>query len=226
MFRRLHSIILSISIRFNSKYPILAILASIGLFNPISSAAQTDWVLSGTTLIDTQAQAMFINEEGIELLVDKGELIQGCQLIDVQTKSAKLRCGDELHILPLRNSVGDLTYKASQLNGEVMRQMITLPRDEIKDYVKQRQRMVSEIGFLPLVEDEKVIGFSVSKLQPNSAASELGLFNGDIITSINGVSASDTSQFLHTVSELISAPQVSIEVERFGQQHAYTYILE
>ncbi len=224
MSHRLLLITLSIFTQFSTRYSILAI--SIILFCSGSHAIQQDWELSGTFIIGKQAQAFFVNKDGTELSLTKGEIIQGCQLVDVLSEAVKLHCEEEVHTLLLRNSVGDIHKQAQFQSTQVSKQTIFLPKDELKDYANQRQRIASEIGFLPLLEDEKVIGFTISKVSPGTPVSKLGLYNGDVITSINGVAASNTSQFLEAINELPSASQVSIHVDRYGQNLAYTYIFE
>ena len=226
MFPHLHLIIPSIFTQFNSRTLLLVLFASIGPFYSSLDAAQQDWTLSGTILADEYSQAMFINENGVEVLLTLGDKIQGCQLMNVHRDSAKLRCDDQTHTLLLRHSIGDLSYDTSHTQQAAKQKIIALSKNELKDYIKQKQRVASEIGFLPLLEGDKVVGFTVSKVRPNTAVSALSLYNGDVITSINGVLASDTSQFLHAISELAMSPQVTIEVDRYGQRHAYTYILE
>ena len=223
MFLHSHLTILSTSILYRFR---LIICLCLGLFSALAHAAQENWILSGTVVADEYAQAMFVNENGDEVLLTLGDEIQDCQLMDVNRESAKLRCDDQNYSLLLRHSIGDLGYDTSHTPSAVKQKMVVLPKDELTDYLKQRQRVVSEIGFLPVLEGEKVVGFSVSKVRPNTVVSTLDLYNGDVIMSVNGVPASDTSQFMHTVSELAMSTQLTIEVNRNGQRHAYTYLFE
>lgn len=226
MFHPLPSITPLTSILSKRGLPAITLLVIISFLVSFTYASQQDWTLSGTFLGDSHAHAMFVDAQGNEQLLALGEKIQGCELIDVLRGSAKVSCAGTVHTLHLRNSVGDLILQAHHSQSIPQQQLVTLPRDEVMDYVKARQRLVSEIGFLPLVEDQQVIGFTVSKIRPNTKVAALGLFNGDVIKSINGVSASDPREFLQTFNELSLAPEVSIEVDRYGQMFAYTYILE
>jgi len=141
------------------------------------------------------------------------------------TLSAKLQCNDAEYILELRHSVGDILLQAEYEKSLAQKEVIVLSKNEVSEYVNERQKLVSEIGFLPLVEDERVVGFTLSKIRPDSKPSKLGLNNGDVIKSINGVSATDP-EFMQTVKELSDIPEVTVEIDRYGQSMAYTYILE
>ena len=200
-------------------------LAIFVLLTSFSYANQPDWILSGTFLGENNAHAMFVDENGDELLLELSDDIQGCELLKVLQDSAKLKCNDKEYILSLRSSVGDILLQAEYEESLENRVTITLSKSEVADYVKEKQRLVSEIGFLPLIEDEQVVGFTLSKIQPDTKAASLGLYNGDVIKAVNDVPASDPD-FLQTVQELPVVPEVTIQVDRNGQMMAYTYVLE
>ncbi len=196
------------------------------LFIPVVNADQPNWVLSGTFVDATNAHAMFVEENGDELLVQLGDDIQGCDLMDVLHDSAKLRCKGKDYDLQLRSSVGDLLLQAEYEESQMQKATVVLSKNEVTDYVSEKQRLVSEIGFLPLIEGEQVVGFTLSKIQPGTKAASLGLHNGDVIKSVNGVSASQSELFMQTVQELTDVPEVTVEIDRSGQWMAYTYIIE
>lgn len=225
MFRLILSIIQSISILYKSKKATLFLLASL-LFIPVSSfAKQPKWVLSGTFLNATNAHAMFVDNNGDELVLELGDHIQGCKLLGVLQDSAALYCGNKEYTLYLRNSVGDLILQAQYEESLQNSKTIVLSKSELSDYVSQKQKLVSEIGFLPVLEDEKVIGFKLSKIRPDTKAASLGLYNGDVIKVVNNVSASDP-EFLQRMQELSEVPEVTVQVDRNGKLLAYTYILD
>ena len=187
MFHLSYSIIRLISILFKHTWPTFSLLAIFVLLTSLSYANQPDWVLSGTFLGEDNAHAMFVDENGDELLLELGDDIQGCDLLRVLQDSAKLKCNEKEYILYLRSSVGDILLQAEYEKSLENRETITLSKTEVADYVKEKQRLVSEIGFLPLIEDEQVVGFTLSKIQPDTKAASLGLYNGDVIKVVNDV---------------------------------------
>lgn len=191
-----------------------------------TKANQSDWILSGTFINEDRAHAMFITQNGDEFLVEIGDELHGCQLIDVQHNAAKLACNDKKYSVPIRNSVGDIILQAEFDTLQSSKQTIVLPKAEITEYFKHKQKLVSEIGILPLVEGEQVVGFTLSKIKPDTKAASLGLYNGDVIKSVNGIDASDSEQFMQMLGELSTSSEITLEVNRFGKLVAYTYILE
>lgn len=202
-----------------------ALVAS-AFVSSFSHASQPDWVLSGTVLNSDNAHAMFVEVNGDEILVELGDVIQGCHLMDVFDDSAKLRCKGNDYTLQLRSSVGDILLQAEYESSLQQKETIVLSKEEVNTYIKEKQRLVSEIGFLPLIEGQQIVGFTLSKIRPETKAASLGLHNGDIIKSVNGVPASQSDQFMQTVQTLAEVPKVTIEVDRYGQLMAYTYIIE
>lgn len=229
MFLHSISIIRLISILFKPAWPTNFLLAIL-LFLTSSAFAkqytdQPNWVLSGTFLDADNAHAMFVDESGDALLLKLGDSIQGCDLVDVLNDSAKLSCNESEYDLDLRHSVGDLLLQVEYEKSLAEKEVVFLSKNEISDYINERQKLASEISFLPVIEDEQVVGFALSKIQPDTKAASLGLFNGDVIKSINGVSTADP-EFMQTINELSDIQEVTVEIDRYGQSIAYTYILE
>jgi general secretion pathway protein C len=225
MFHLIHSIIRLIFILYKSKRPAILTLAFSLFLSTNTFAKQPDWVLSGTFLDESNAHAMFVEDGGDELLLELGDNIQGCTLLGVLHDSAKLYCENKEYILYLRNSVGDLVLQAQYEEALTNSKTIVLSKSELTDYVKQKQKLVSEIGFLPVLEDEKVTGFELSKIRPDTKAASLGLYNGDVIKVVNNVPASDP-EFIQRIQELSEVPEVTIQIDRNGRLMAYTYILD
>ena len=227
----LHSISITrlISILFKHVWPayfLLAILVFLtSSLHARQYANQPDWVLSGTFLNAENAHAMFVDENGDELLLELGDAIQGCDLVEVLNDSAKLQCDRNEYILDLRHSVGDILLQVAHEKSLAEKEVVVLSKSKVSDYLNERQKLVSEISFLPVIEDKQVVGFALSKIQPDTKAASLGLYNGDIIKSVNGVSAADP-EFMQTVQDLSDIPEVTVEIDRYGQSKAYTYIVE
>jgi len=225
MFHLIPSIIQLISIQLSKTCSIF--LSSVILLSFANSfASQPEWILSGTFISTSHSHAMFVDTYGDELLLERGDEIQGCNLVDVLKDSAKIRCNDNDYLLLIRSSVGDVLLQAKHEKLQTQNQTVFISKTEISDYVKQKQRFVSEIGFLPLVEGEQVVGYTLSKIKPDTQAAELGLYNGDVVKSVNGVPATESDLFMQAVHDLADSSEITLEVDRYGKLMAYTYILE
>lgn len=65
-------------------------------------------------------------------------------------------------------------------------------------------------------------GFKVLTLKPGSPAAKLGLCNGDLVRSANGLSFENPSAALDTYSKLKAAPNIVLVVERAGVEGTIT----
>jgi general secretion pathway protein C len=225
MFHHSISIIRLISIQFKHVWPTFYLLAIFVFLTSSTHASQPNWILSGTFLNAENAHAMFVDENGDELLLEQGDAIQGCSLLDVLNDFAKLQCSGSQYSLDLRHSVGEILLQVEHEKSLAEKEVVVLSKNELSNYLSERQKLVSEISFLPVIEDEKVVGFTLSKIRPDTKAASLGLYNGDVIKSVNGVSAADP-EFMQTVQDLSDIPEVTVEIDRYGQSMAYTYIIE
>ena len=72
MCLHLTSLIQSIFTRFKSLRLATILMVSSGLLPALTFASQADWVLSGTFLSDTNVHAMFVDEQGGELVLAWG----------------------------------------------------------------------------------------------------------------------------------------------------------
>ena len=88
---------------------------------------------------------------------------------------------------------------------------------------------VSLIGIIrsaPYREDGKLVGYRVQTGRDKDALNNLGLFPGDIVTSVNGVDMSNSTQLMKLLKQLSKAEEVSAEVLRDGSPTIVTIRLD
>ncbi len=234
MCQTLHSTILLISSQYKlvklfcySTMRIIFYSAAILLFSGLTAmAVEEEWVLSGTFVSDHHSHAMFVGADEQEILIPLGNEFQGCEVVHITNSSVKIQCLDQIHDIDLRMSVGDVTLQTQDFNSQFQKKMITLAKQDVTEYMAQRQKVVSEIAFLPVMHEQKLKGYEISKIRPNTFASLLGLYNGDIVTSINGVSATDVVEFFQVLDNVAHASEVSIQVDRYGRSHDLVYYIQ
>lgn len=78
----------------------------------------------------------------------------------------------------------------------------------------------------PVMKDGHVHGYKVIPKQQQQLFSQAGLISGDVVLSVNGVSASDAANMGKLLNELASANRLDLSVERGGQQHTVTLVLD
>src|SRR5688572_13185529 len=76
----------------------------------------------------------------------------------------------------------------------------------------------SAVRIVPAMRDSRPIGFKVSSLGPNTIWHHLGLVDGDIIKTINGLDITAPDKGLTIYSTIINSPRVEVRFERAGKE--------
>ena len=77
-----------------------------------------------------------------------------------------------------------------------------------------------------IVPARKENGFKIFSIKKNSLYRKIGIVNGDIIKSINGIELSSPDKALEAYSRLQSASKISLDVKRRGQNETLEYTIE
>ena len=100
-------------------------------------------------------------------------------------------------------------------------------------YVIQRADLMKLTGNLNslarqarIIPARKESGFKIFSIKRNSLYSKIGVVNGDIIKSINGIELSSPDKALEAYSRLQSASKISIDIKRRGQSETLEYTIE
>lgn len=76
---------------------------------------------------------------------------------------------------------------------------------------------LEEARAVPFLVGGQVKGFSLSQIVPNSVYEKLGLKNGDVVSSINGIDLNDAARAIQTLNSLRNETKIDIEILRDGQ---------
>ncbi len=77
-----------------------------------------------------------------------------------------------------------------------------------------------------IVPDRKGEGFRIFSIRPGSLYSKIGIKNGDVIKSINGISLSSPDKALQAYSRLQNARKLSLDIVRHGRTETLEYSIE
>jgi type II secretion system protein C len=103
---------------------------------------------------------------------------------------------------------------------------VSLPRDDFQFALEDRQRLVSQVSLEPAVADRRLYGYRITWLREGGDFHRLGLRDGDVIVSLNGVQAGDPGTFMQAVNGLRGTTSFALGVERDGAQIEYSYLLD
>lgn len=102
-------------------------------------------------------------------------------------------------------------------------------------YELQRQTLESVLGnmallsrsarIVPEIRDGKAFGFRLYSVRPDGPFAKIGMSNGDVISSINGLEISSPEKALEVYAKLKSASHLAVGLERNGQKISKDYTI-
>jgi len=169
-------------------------------------------------LVEVDPDKVFIDHNGkrVALLLPKNEMpgpVEGIQPIapPVVDDSADADSDAEPYD-PNVEDLGDNHYK--------------IPRDTMDHSVNNLSQLLTQIRAIPNIQNGKTNGFALSEIEPGSVFDEMGLQEGDVLSSINGQPMTDPAMAMQMLSALRNATQVSIQVLREGHPTTLSYQIQ
>lgn len=89
-------------------------------------------------------------------------------------------------------------------------------RSEVVQSMNNPAQFYSQVHAQPHLNNGKMDGFSVSEIAPSSVFQQLGLQNGDTITSINGQSVTSAMQAMGVMNAVQTRPSIDVTLNRNG----------
>ncbi len=100
---------------------------------------------------------------------------------------------------------------------------ITVGHSEIKESLKDINKLLSQVRIRPHFRDGKPDGLAVSRIKQGSIFARLELKDGDIVNKINGKPINSPDDVLGLYEQLKSGSRVSIQINRKGQTKNIDY---
>ena len=182
-------------------------------------------LLGTVTGSDEHARAV-IEETGRKTqgLYRVGDSVQNAVIRKILWGRVVLRVGDKDEVLsmkvpkPGKGGRPKSSVKPVQSGGTV-----TLARSDIRDSLKNINKLLTQARIRPHLKDGKPDGFALSYIKANSFFSKLGLRRGDIVKSINGKQINTPEDAFSFYQALESGEPLSMEINRGGKPETINY---
>jgi type II secretion system protein C len=89
-------------------------------------------------------------------------------------------------------------------------------RNEVQQTMENPAQFFSQMRAMPHFVNGKTDGFSISQVQPGSVFDQLGLQNGDLLTSIDGQPVTNPMQAMGLIQAVKTASAIDLVVNRGG----------
>lgn len=143
-----------------------------------------------------------------------GDEIQGAKLENIERNAIYLRNGSQLEVVELESELfknEDLFPKREKVEEYRGKQ---IGREEWVEAIDKKNDILSGLEVIPFYQGRDSVGYRINIVDPRPIYKKFGVFSGDIIKSINGVSVMGSQEFLSTLSKLKQADKIEIEVMR------------
>lgn len=117
--------------------------------------------------------------------------------------------------------------QVEEISGkEAEEETISIGQDVLQNSMNDINELMTQVRVRPYFRRGKSEGLIVSQIQSDSIFAQLGLSNGDIISSVNGKQMSSPEDAFGFYNGLKSGEAVSIEITRRGQKKIITYDIQ
>jgi len=142
-----------------------------------------------------------------------GEKLNGYTLLEITRDHVKLSLKKQHYILYLQQKT--LTSIENPTPTTVSRQDHIIIKRELLDHIRNnRQAWLNAVSLRLEMSEGYVSGYLVESINKIPFNSNIGLKEGDIIKTINGISISQPLLFAKTVNNLMEVSDITIQVER------------
>jgi len=101
-----------------------------------------------------------------------------------------------------------------------------IDRSAVQRNLQNLGQLFTQMRAVPNLAGGQTDGFRLSEIQSGSLFQQMGLQDGDVVTSINGQPLNDPTQAIALFNTLRNASNISMEVERGGQPVTLTYNIQ
>jgi tetratricopeptide (TPR) repeat protein len=98
-----------------------------------------------------------------------------------------------------------------------------IQRDTLKAVLANMALLSRSARVVPAMKDGKAVGFRLYAVRPDGPVAMIGMQNGDIISSLNGLEITRPEKALDVYAEIKSASHLSLGIERNSQQITKEY---
>jgi general secretion pathway protein C len=99
-------------------------------------------------------------------------------------------------------------------------------REALEGWFENPACMMRQARIVPYFKDGKPAGFKLFAIRPNTLYSKLGLKNGDVVLTLNGVELASPDNALQAYQGLKDAKVVNMEILRRGKAKTLKYEIE
>lgn len=135
---------------------------------------------------------------------------------------------DEVLVMPEPSSSGPLLSETSVRTNNALvprdvERSITVRKQDLEESFENIDNLMAQVRVTPRLKGGNLEGLTVTGIKANSILRKMGLRNGDIILAVGGHPVSAPDEILGMYNDIRSGSDVSLLIERRGQQRSLNY---
>jgi len=120
-------------------------------------------------------------------------------------------------------NLDDLRSRIQHLSGD----RYQVQRDDVQQAMRNPAELFSQARILPKYENGQMVGVQLNAIQPGSLFEDIGIQNGDVITSVNGIEISSPQDSAALLKELTQSSEFQVDVlGTDGQTRTLNYMVQ
>ena len=159
-------------------------------------------------------------------IVEVGEVYEGYTLTQIEKSSAIFIKNSTKYTLHLDSSkidakIGKVKKKTQSYDEPISQKVVS--KNDIEHYAKNPKDIWREISIIEVKEGNKIKGFKITRIAPNSKMATLGLRKNDLIIKANNVVLKSYRDALNIYAKIKDIDVVQIVVIRDGVEKEIVY---
>ena len=99
-------------------------------------------------------------------------------------------------------------------------------RREVDHSIENLNSVITQMRAVPFLKDGKGIGFRIFNIRSGSVFERMGLKNGDVVQSVNGIELTTPSKAIGLLEDMQTAGEIKIDLLRAGAPRSMSYTVQ
>ncbi len=101
-----------------------------------------------------------------------------------------------------------------------------IPESQFKSATQNMGELLTQARVVPNIEDNKINGYRIFAITPGSIYANIGLQDGDVIHSVNGIQVTTPESALQLFQQLQNERRFTLNIDRNGQPMTLNYTVQ